>query len=196
VPKNVYPAYKDNFVLLEGSTKLDDGIYIVAHNNTDNNINGNNDISKNIENVDKSNDYAKIGERGKLYKKLDDRYVPDDFGHELSLVFDTEKGLVIFNSCSHVGVINIINEIKEYFGNEKKIRAFVGGLHMKGKNGNEEICTFSENEIQEMVKCLEDNHVEKLYTGHCTGVVGYVLIKKYMGDSVEYISTGKEVDLK
>ena len=87
VPKNVYPAYKDNFVLLEGSTKLDEGIYIVAHNNTDNNTNGNNDISKNIENVDKSNDYAKIGERGKLYKKLDDRYVPDDFGHEKQLDF-------------------------------------------------------------------------------------------------------------
>jgi metal-dependent hydrolase (beta-lactamase superfamily II) len=35
--------------------------------------------------------------------------------------------------------------------------------------------------------------VERLYTGHCTGMVGYELIKKYKGENVEYIFTGKEI---
>lgn len=31
------------------------------------------------------------------------KYLPDDFTHEQSLVFRTDNGLVIFNSCSHSG---------------------------------------------------------------------------------------------
>ena len=110
-------------------------------------------------------------------------------------MFDTEAGLVIFNSCSHSGIVNIIDEVKEYFGQGKEVAAFIGGLHMKGKSGEKEICTFSENEIEEMTKYLEKNSVKKLYTGHCTGMVGYELIKKYIGEKVEYIYTGRELTI-
>ena len=175
VPEDVYPVYKDNFILLNQITKLAEGIYVIPH--------------KKIERLSKS------GERAKLYKKIDDEYRPDDFSHELSLVFDTEAGLVIFNSCSHSGIVNIIDEVKEYFGQGKEVAAFIGGLHMKGKSGEKEICTFSENEIEEMTKYLEKNSVKKLYTGHCTGMVGYELIKKYIGEKVEYIYTGRELTI-
>ena len=175
VPKEVYPSYKDNFEFLDDITKLSDGIYAIPHRNT--------------------LELTKIGERAKLYKKMEGEYMPDDFEHELSLVFDTDEGLVIFNSCSHSGIVNIIEEVKEYFGQDKKILAFVGGLHMKGKSGDKEICTFSRNEIELMVKYLNNSGIEKLYTGHCTGMVGYELIKEYMTDKVEYIFTGKEIQL-
>lgn len=179
VPEDVYPKYKDNFCLVKEITKIDEGVYIVPHNYSINNI----------------NEFSKIGERAKLYKKVDNEYVADDFSHELSLVVDTDEGLVVFNSCSHSGVVSIINEVREYFGKDKKVVAFVGGLHMKGKINAEEICTFSENEIKAMVNFLEENNVEKLYTGHCTGVVGYKLIKKYMGEKADYIYTGKEIEI-
>ena len=175
VPREVYPRYKENFEFLDDITQLADGIYAIPHRNT--------------------LELTKIGERAKLYKKMEGEYVPDDFEHELSLVFDTEDGLVIFNSCSHSGIVNIIEEVKEYFVNDKKILAFVGGLHMKGKSGDKEICTFSRNEIELMVKYLNNSGIEKLYTGHCTGMVGYELIKEYMADKVEYIHTGKEIQL-
>ena len=175
VPNEVYPNFNDNFVLLDETRKISDGIYVISHN-----------IHV---------DLSKIGQRAKLYKKVEDEYTPDDFSHELSLVFDTDKGLVIFNSCSHSGIVNIIDEVKEYLGPDKKVAAFVGGLHMKGKSGDREICTFTEKEIGKMVKYLEENNVKKLYTGHCTGIVGYELIKKYMTDKVEYIYTGKEIVL-
>lgn len=175
VPKEVYPAYKDNFILLDEATKICDGVYVIPHKQCDN--------------------LVKIGQRAKLYKKIEDEYAPDDFSHELSLVFDTAGGLVIFNSCSHSGIMNIIDEVKEYFGTDKNVKAFFGGLHMKGKSGDKEICTFSEKEIETMVNFLKENEVEKLYTGHCTGIVGYDLLKKHMCDKVEYISTGKEIEL-
>ena len=175
VPVEVYPKYKDNFVMLNQITKLVDGVYVIPH--------------KNAENL------SKIGERAKLYKKIGDEYMPDDFCHELSLVFDTEKGLVIFNSCSHSGVVNIVDEVREYFGQDKEIAAFIGGLHMKGKLGDKEICTFSKEEIEMLVEYLKINRVKKLYTGHCTGIVGYEIISKYMGGKVEYIYTGKEINI-
>ena len=173
VPKEVYPEFKENFILFNDITKIADGIYIIPHK--------------------KNDSLSKIGERAKLYKKVDNEYIPDDFSHELSLVFDTENGLVIFNSCSHSGVVNIIEEVKEYFGDSKEIAAFIGGLHMKGKSGDKEICNFTEKEIEDIVCYLEKNNVKKLYTGHCTGMVGYDMIKKYMGNKVEYIYTGREI---
>lgn len=171
IPKNVYPAYKDNFSFVDRATEILVGIYLIPHN------------IKGLE---------KIGERAELYKKVNDEYIPDNFSHEMSLVFDTDKGLVVFNSCSHSGIINIIEEVKAYFG-DKKLYAFFGGLHMKGKKDDKEICRFSEEEIQQMAEYLKQNGSIKLYTGHCTGLVGYELIKKYMGDDVEYLVTGREI---
>ena len=174
VPKDVYPAHKENFLLLDDVTELAEGIYAIPHRNCE--------------------ELEKMAARAKLYKKVEGEYGPDDFSHELSLVFDAEEGLVIFNSCSHSGIINIIEEVKDYFGLDKKVSAFFGGLHMKGKAGDKEICIFSEDEIQRIVNYLKNN-VDKLYTGHCTGMVGYELIKKYMGENIEYISTGNEIVL-
>lgn len=176
IPKDVYPKYKDNFVLIDGTftdkgVEISKGIFIIPHN------------TKGLE---------KIGERAKLYQKVNDDYVPDDFSHELSLVFDTERGLVVFNSCSHSGIINIMEEIKAYFG-KKEIYAFFGGLHMKGMKENVEICTFTEAEIESMTDYLKENGLSKLYTGHCTGLVGFELIKNYMGEKAEYLMTGKTI---
>ena len=173
IPKNVYPAYSDNFIFIDKPTELAEGIYLIPHN---------------------TDGLEKIGERAKLYKKVNDSYMPDDFSHEMSLVFDTDNGLVIFNSCSHSGIVNIIEEVKAYF-NDRDVYAFFGGLHMKGKKNDVEICTFSDTEIEHMTAYLKKNGIKKLYTGHCTGRVGFEMIKKYMGENVEYLMTGREIEI-
>lgn len=171
VPSKILQMYKDNFELLNSTAKLDTGVYVVPHS------------TKNLE---------KIGERTGLYKTVDGELVPDDFSHELSLVFETEKGLVVFNSCSHGGILNIISEVKSVFKN-KDIYAFIGGLHMKGTKNGEECCTFSKDEVCIIAKSLEDMNLKKLYTGHCTGEKGFELLSIFMGDRVEPINTGKTI---
>ena len=173
IPKEVYPEYKNNFIFMDKPAEISDGIYLIPHS------------TKGLE---------KIGERAKLYKKVNDEYMPDDFSHEMSLVFDTDKGLVIFNSCSHSGIVNIMEEIKAYLG-DREIYAFFGGLHMKGKKDNKEICTFTEEEIVYMTDYLKANGLKKLYTGHCTGMAGFEMIKRHMGGDVEYLMTGKCVQI-
>lgn len=171
IPQDIIMKYKDNFILIDEITKLDEGVYIVPHN---------------VDNLEK------IGEKAKLYKMVEGRLVPDDFSHELSLLFDTDKGLVIFNSCSHAGIVNIIKEIKEICP-DKKIHVFFGGLHMKGKRGDEVICTFTEEEVKEIADYLNDADLDKLYTGHCTGEQAIRLLKKYLGEKLEVLSTGKRI---
>ena len=174
VPKEVYPRYSENFVLVDSVTEINDDVYIVPHR------------TKGLE---------KIGERTGLFKKQNGEIIGDDFAHEASLVFDTKNGLVIFNSCSHGGICNIIEEVKEVFPN-KNIKAFLGGLHMMGMKNGEEYCAFTDEEIQEITAFLEKEKVEKIYTGHCTGLVGFNKIKKMYGeDKVEYLSIGKEINI-
>ena len=168
VPKDILLRHKEKLLLVEEVTQIAEHVYLVPHN---------------------TSGLARIGERTKLYKKQEDDYVPDDFAHELSLVFETEKGLVIFNSCSHGGFCNIIKEVKEVFSG-KKISAFCGGLHMKGMKNGEEYCTFAKEELQEIVNCFEEENMDKIYTGHCTGIVGTGLLKELMGDNLEVLSTG------
>ncbi len=169
IPQQVL-AHKDKFLWADGYLEICEGICLVPHN------------TKGLE---------KIGERSKLYKMVNDCLQPDDFSHEQSLVFDTEKGLVIFNSCSHGGVANIIREVKEACG-DKKIYAYVGGLHMKGRVNGEDICTFSNEELDTLCDVILKEGIEGVYTGHCTGLPGLEKLKNRLGDRVKPLITGAE----
>ncbi len=173
IPSEVIVKHESRFCFVDGVKKLQDGIYLVSH------------CTEGLE---------KIGERAKLYRKVEDELIPDNFSHEMSVVFDTEKGLVIFNSCSHGGAKNIIREVSEVLPG-KKMYAFIGGLHMKGKKDGKEISAFSEEEICELSKELAQLGLRILYTGHCTGKPAMELLKKYMGDQVRELYTGLSVSL-
>ena len=171
VSEELHNKHRDRFKLVDGFKRLRDNVYVVPHN---------------------TEGLNEIGKRCKLYKKSGEGFIPDDFSHELSLVIDTRNGLVVFNSCSHGGVINIIEEVKERFP-DKRVYAFVGGLHMKGMSDGKEICIYSDEELKELINYLLDNNVNKLYTGHCTGAVAYEKLKLIMQDKIEYIYTGREI---
>lgn len=170
IPEIIKDKYGDNFIYTDGIVSVDTDVYLVPHSTAG---------------------LEKIGKRAGLYMKCDGEMMPDDFSHELSLVFNTENGLVIFNSCSHAGMRNIIEEVKSFFP-ERKVYAFVGGLHMKGMKDGKEYCTFSENELDELVKYVLNEGIERIYTGHCTGNVGTEILMKKT-ESVNKLTTGMEI---
>ena len=69
-----------------------------------------------------------------MYRKIGEEYVPDDFAHEQSLVFKTPKGLILLNSCSHGGIVNIVKRSANGTG-ESKVYAVIGGFHMMKLSG-------------------------------------------------------------
>lgn len=194
VPETVW-RYREQFHFIREKTRIGDGVYLLPH----------------------CTGYAAAGERAGLFRgnqamglwnipadgeALQDReasgcqeasLLPDDFSHELSLVFETARSLVVCSSCSHSGAVSIVEEAKAAFPGQR-VRAFVGGLHMKGKQDGKEICTFSGTEVEKLAEYLREN-VEELYTGHCTGAPGYELLRTYLGGRIKRLTTGMQMEL-
>ncbi len=147
IKKGLTEKYKDRIVRVKGSCKVSEGVHLICH------------TSDNLE---------LIGKKAGLYKKTNKKLVSDDFDHEQSLVFETEKGLVIFNSCSHAGPESILSEVSSAFRG-KSIYAYFGGLHLYKS---------SEEEIRRMAQVLKSSSLQLIVTGHCTGDKAYKILKE------------------
>ena len=124
-----------------------------------------------------------------VYKRGEDDFIPDDFRHEQSLVFETDRGLVVFNSCSHSGIVNIVRGVQKMLPG-KKVFAVVGGFHMFGKNTpNGMNC--SEEYVYKVADALKELGVEEVYTGHCTGLPALELLKQRFGEGCHGLTTGQ-----
>jgi len=125
-----------------------------------------------------------IGKAADMYVLEDGVYRYDSFDHEQSLVFETERGLVIFNSCSHGGADNIINEIKSTFP-EKNIIAIVGGFHLYNTPADE---------VRAFAKRVDETGIQLVVTGHCTGEESFEILKEELGDKAIQFCSGLEIE--
>lgn len=162
LPRNILTKYEDRIEYAKGDFKLCDGVYLIPH---------------------KTAGLEKIGEREMMYQRQGRRWLPDNFSHEQSLVFETEKGLVIFNSCSHGGAANIINEVAKTFP-DKKVYGLIGGFHLFNK---------SEEEVRAFAARIKETNIEYVCTGHCTKIRAYNILKEELGDKVHQLKTGLEI---
>lgn len=123
-----------------------------------------------------------------LFKRGEDDFVPDDYRHEQSLVLEGEKGLVVFNSCSHGGIVNIVRGVLEQFPG-KKVFAVVGGFHMfsRGKSG----MNCAPEYVFQVADALRELGVEEVYTGHCTGETALELLRERFGPGCHALATGQ-----
>lgn len=163
IGKGILTTYSDRIQYVEGDHELLPGVYLIPHKTL-----GLEEIAKKVD----------------LYVKENGKMFPDDFAHEQSLVFDTKKGLVIFNSCSHGGPDNIIREIETTFP-EKEICAYVGGLHLYKS---------SVEEVKALAERIKETGIRKIITGHCTGDEAFEILKRELGDIIEQMYTGMEIE--
>ena len=95
------------------------------------------------------------------------RIIPDDFSHEQSLVFRTEDGLVIFNSCSHSVADVVMGEVLSVFPGER-VKAYIGGLHLSHK---------TDDEVRNTSYRILKAGISRVITGHCTGDRAFSVLK-------------------
>ena len=162
IQKGIIRNYKDRIVYVRDDYEVIPGVRLLPHH------------TKGLE---------QFGKKNFLYIKRGMRYLPDSFEHEQSLVFDTEKGLVIFNSCSHGGADNIIQEAAAAYP-DKKIYALIGGFHLYHS---------TEEEIRALAKRIRETGIQRVYTGHCTGQPAYDILKEQLGGQLEQLRTGLEI---
>lgn len=163
IPKHITKQYADRIRVLEGDYKLCEGVYLVAHH---------------------TDGLAAIGKREKMYQRTPKGWKPDDFSHEQSLVFDTQKGLIIFNSCSHGGAANIIQEVANAFP-DKKVYGLIGGFHLYNKT-----C----KEVEEVAARIKETGISYVCTGHCTSHKAYRILQEALGEKMHQLHVGMEME--
>lgn len=109
------------------------------------------------------------------------RLVKDEILDDMSLYLDTEEGLVIVSSCSHAGIVNMVKQGMKLTG-EERVRAVIGGYHLIDAD---------EERVKLTVKALKDLGVEKIYTGHCTGLKAEAVFLDSFGEKFEELHSGK-----
>lgn len=164
IPEEILTEYAERVVLADGDVELAPGIYLIPH---------------------KTPGLESIGVRENMFLKTDNGYRPDDFAHEQSLVIETEKGLVIFNSCCHGGTMNILREVEETLPG-KDIYALIGGFHLYNK---------TEDEVRSVGRALKEHGLRYVCTGHCTGDEAYAILEEELGDILHPMYCGMEMTI-
>ena len=159
IPHEFLREYEPRIQHVDGVRTIADGVWLVPHRKAD---------------------YSSIALRNELYALRGGRLCPDDFAHEQSLVIDTEKGLIVFNSCSHTGLTNILADIRELLG-RRDVCAYVGGLHLY---------RMTDEELTALCEEIGNTAIEHIFTGHCTGDHAFGILKAALGGRIEQFSSG------
>lgn len=85
---------------------------------------------------------------------------PDPLLDDLSLVIDSEKGLILVLGCAHAGMVNIMEYVLEKMGTDR-IYAVIGGTHLGFS---------SDEQFEETLKVLDQYRIERIGVSHCTGL--------------------------
>jgi 7,8-dihydropterin-6-yl-methyl-4-(beta-D-ribofuranosyl)aminobenzene 5'-phosphate synthase len=137
-----------------------------------------------------SSKYQKPTFNKQLYKKENSKLVLDTFDHEGILVLEDSNELLIFNSCSHNGILNVIGSVREKIPN-KRVRAYLGGLHLFNPPTK---ATESSIYLDYLINELKEMNTI-VYTGHCTGRFALNYMKEKLGEKIQEINTGMELSI-
>lgn len=159
VKKGIFEKYKNRIEYVDNYFKINEGVSLIGHS------------APNLSN---------IGVKEHMYLKCENKFIPDSFKHEQTLIFEIKDGLVILNSCSHGGMMNIISEVKQIYPNNK-ILAYFGGLHLFNKKNNE---------VERLAKEINQLDISNIYTGHCTGDKAYKILKNTLKDKISQFKCG------
>lgn len=112
----------------------------------------------------------------------DNTLIPEDFRHEQYLMICEKDKKILFSGCSHRGILNIM----EWFQPD----ILIGGFHFSkiDPDGEERDRLDQAAEILGQYDCT-------YYTCHCTGLRQYDHLKEKLGERLQYLATGQELEL-
>jgi 7,8-dihydropterin-6-yl-methyl-4-(beta-D-ribofuranosyl)aminobenzene 5'-phosphate synthase len=172
--KNNYKIYPNEFIFLEDDYDLGDGIKIITK-------------------IDKYTDFEK--NKNMLFTLDGNKYVTDEFSDELFLTIEKDEKLNIITGCSHNGIINII---KSAINNSDlyDINLVLGGTHLSNvKIKDIESKKINDKKIERTIEELKKIKINNIYTGHCTGIDGFIKLKNELKSNVSYSYTGVKISI-
>ncbi len=111
-----------------------------------------------------------------------DQFVADPYRDDLSLVLETDQGLVVLCGCCHAGLLNTLQHVQKHF--KGPIVAIVGGMHLESMN---------QEQLHYLVVLLRTYDVKCFYPNHCTGQTAYFALANAFGPGVTPCPAGTEL---
>ena len=111
-----------------------------------------------------------IGPGGKV-EMPDGSLVEDTIPEDMSMVIDTDRGLVVLTGCGHAGVINIV-EYARAITRAAPVHALIGGLHL---------FQLDDEHLKWTAGKLREFGVQNFLGAHCTGIEATYRIREWCG---------------
>jgi 7,8-dihydropterin-6-yl-methyl-4-(beta-D-ribofuranosyl)aminobenzene 5'-phosphate synthase len=103
--------------------------------------------------------------------KTPDGVVEDTVPEDASLVFNTEKGIVLLSGCGHAGIINTL-EVARKLIKPAPVYAAVGGFHL---------FQLDNERLDWTATKLKEFGLKHLLGGHCTGIEAVYRLRQQVG---------------
>jgi 7,8-dihydropterin-6-yl-methyl-4-(beta-D-ribofuranosyl)aminobenzene 5'-phosphate synthase len=103
--------------------------------------------------------------------KEDGKWVEDNVPDDQSLVFNTDRGLVLLAGCGHSGVINTLTYARKEI-RSAPVDAAIGGFHLF--NASDETLDWTADRLKEF-------QTAQLMGAHCTGIESVYHLRQKMG---------------
>lgn len=122
-----------------------------------------------------------------LVSAYGDGVVQDAFAHEQYLALFLEGKRVLVSGCAHNGILNILDHYRQLYGGDPQV--VFSGFHMARKQG---LTGPDVADIRQTAAELAGMSTI-FYTGHCTGIEAYEMMKEIMGEKIQYLHCGESV---
>jgi len=124
-----------------------------------------------------------LGSSPFLFIQKDQKWYPDPYTDDLSLVLYTDEGLVVICGCCHAGLLNTLDHVRNNFiGN---IHTVIGGIHLVYAKG-----TYLDHVIDVL---KEEFPGTRFLLNHCTGKDAQERFALEFGELVSNFSAGSTV---
>lgn len=95
----------------------------------------------------------------------------DNIPEDMSLVIDTDRGLVVLTGCAHAGIVNILDYSRKKV-RDAPIHAMIGGFHLF--QADDEKLKWTAGKLREF-------GVQNIMGAHCTGIEATVRLRELAG---------------
>jgi 7,8-dihydropterin-6-yl-methyl-4-(beta-D-ribofuranosyl)aminobenzene 5'-phosphate synthase len=115
--------------------------------------------------------YPETNYPGGIEVSKDSTWVEDNLPEDQSLVFNTNRGLVLLAGCGHAGLINTLKYAREFI-RPAPVDAAIGGFHLfSAKN---ETLDWTADKLKEY-------QTAQILGAHCTGIESVYYLRQRMG---------------
>ena len=115
--------------------------------------------------------------------------VEDNVPEDMSMVFQTARGLVVLSGCGHSGVVNTLEYARDTIG-KVPVYAALGGFHL---------LNLDDDKLAWTAQKLKEFGVQNFLGAHCTGIEATYRIRQLNGlarKNAAVAAVGATFDLK